>query len=90
VTLLAVFLTAWLGFACLALSQRRHWHAVTGRGGPPRRLVPGLRVLGAAGLILSLSLALWRDGPSFGSLLWVTSLSLMALLVALVLARYQR
>jgi len=84
--LLAVFLSAYTGFACFALSQLRHWRAVIG-GPPPRRgVVLALRSLGSMLLGASLVLALLRDGPSFGSLLFATSLSLAAMAVAFTLA----
>jgi len=85
--LAAVFLTAWLGFALLALSQSKHWCQVTGTETPPSRT----RVIvhrSAASLLLttSLALALLRDGPSFGSLLWATMISIAALAAAFTLA----
>jgi len=81
-----VFITAWLGFACLALGQARHWRAVVGGSPPGRRVVLALRGLGTGLLGASLALALLRDGASFGSLLWATALSLAALAVAFTLA----
>ena len=89
VLLMAVFLSACVGFACLALSQRRHWCRVLG-GGPPRPAVFVLRTLGSAMLGLSLVVALLRDGPSFGSLLWATAISVAALAVAFILAWFAR
>jgi hypothetical protein len=83
--LMAVFLSACAGFACLALSQRRHWAQVLS-GEPPRPTVFVLRTLGSALLLLSLIIALLRDGPSFGSLLWATAISVAALAVAFTLA----
>lgn len=85
VLLMAVFLSACAGFACLALSQRRHWVQVLS-GEAPRPTVICLRTLGSALLGLSLVMALLRDGPSFGSLLWATAISLAALAVAFTLA----
>jgi len=84
--LLAVFISAYTGFACFALSQVRHWRAVIS-GSPPRRgVVLVLRSLGSMLLGASLALALVRDGPSFGSLLFATNLSLAALAVVFTLA----
>jgi len=45
------------------------------------RLVIPLRASGFAFLLLALVLALLRDGASFGSLLWVTMISVSALAV---------
>jgi len=45
-----------------------------------------LRGAGAGMIALSLVLALMREGPGFGSLLWATMISLAALAVAFTLA----
>jgi len=85
--LAAAFATAWLGFALLALSQVRHWRQVTGAETPPSRTrVIAYRAIAATLLTISLGLALLRDGPSFGSLLWATMISIAALAVAFTLA----
>ena len=63
--LMAVFLSACAGFACLALSQRRHWAQVLS-GEPPRPTVFVLRTLGSALLLLSLIVVLLRDGRASG------------------------
>ena len=78
----ALFLSAYLGFALLALGQARQWRRVSGAPPPDRIRILALRLLGAAGLALSLTLSLLRDGPSFGSLLWTTTISLAALAIA--------
>ncbi len=44
-----------------------------------------LRVAGAGGILVSIPLALWRDGMEFGVLLWCTLLSVAAVTVALAL-----
>ena len=85
VLLMAVFLSAFAGFTCLALSQRRHWARVL-TSEPSRPAVIFLRTLGSTVLALSLIIAILRDGPSFGSLLWATAISLAALAVAFTLA----
>jgi len=84
--LLTLLAAAYAGFALLALSQARHWRTVVGAAALPRRRVLVLRTLGGALIALSLILALMRDGPSFGSLLWATAISLAALAVAFTLA----
>jgi len=84
--LLAVFPSAYVGFACFALSQVRHWRAVVGDPPPRRMIVLALRSIGTGLLGASLALALVRDGPSFGSLLWATAISIAALAVAFSLA----
>jgi len=85
-SLLALLVTAYAGFALLALSQAQHWRAVVGAVALPRRRVRGLRAIGGASLALSLFIAFVRDGPSFGSLLWATAISAAALAVAFTLA----
>jgi len=84
--LLALLAAACAGFALLALSQARHWRTVIGAAALPRRRVLVLRAIGGALIALSLILSLLRDGPSFGSLLWATAISLAALAVAFTLA----
>ena len=84
---------AYFGFALFALSQARHWRRVVDNDRPTARQRWLLRGLGFLALILSLALALWRDGPSFGALLWATLLSAAAASVAFTLtwrARYLR
>ena len=86
VLLLGTALAAYLGFALLALGQGRHLRRVAALD-PPRGLrLLALRVAAGIALALSLTLALLRDGPSFGALLWATAVSLAALAVALTLA----
>jgi len=84
--LLGVFAAAYAGFALLALSQQRHWNSVAGTTPPCRVQIIVLRAVGGAMIALSLVLALMRDGPSFGSLVWATAISLAALAVAFTLA----
>jgi len=48
--------------------------------------VSAYRAIAATLLTTSLALALLRDGPSFGSLLWATTISLAALALAFMLA----
>lgn len=84
--LLAALLgAAYLGCAALALSQRRHWHALTGGTAPTPLQALLLRGLGSLGVALSLVLGLVRDGPSFGAILWATALSAAAAAVAFTL-----
>ena len=83
--LAGIVAAAYLGFALLALTQTRPWQQVDQTAPPTsiRRLV--LRTLGGLALLLSLVLCLVRDGPSFGSLLWATAVSLAAAAVAFTL-----
>lgn len=84
--LIAAAVTAYAGFACLALSQTRHWRQVAGSTtatSPPKT---SLRTTGALCLAVSLALALLRDGPAFGSLLWIVLLSVCAFGVAITLS----
>lgn len=86
VLLIGTFGAAYVGFALLALSQTRHWRRVLDAPPPSFRQPRMLRALGGAAIGLSLALALLRDGPGFGALLWATVLSLVALAVAFTLA----
>jgi hypothetical protein len=86
ILLLAVFATAYLGFAALAMSQDRHWHHLGGGRHCPPRTRMLLRVAGYLLLFLALVLALVRDGASFGSLLWATIITVGALCVVATLS----
>ena len=86
ILLLAVFACAYLGFAALAMSQDRHWHHLGGGRHCPRRTCRVLRGAGWALLLAALMLALVRDGASFGSLLWVTVITVGALSVVATLS----
>ena len=84
--LVAASLASYGGFACLALAMPCHWRDASGQrvNVAPHRtwLRPcGFLLLGTAYI-----LCLYRDGPSFGSLLWVVLISAAAIAVALTLA----
>ncbi|WP_421710211.1 DUF3325 family protein [Algihabitans sp.] len=83
--LIATALAAYLGFALLALGQARPWQRVAQTLPPTGLRLLALRTLGGLALTLSLGLALLRDGPSFGALLWATAITLAALAVAFTL-----
>ena len=84
--LIAIAAAAYLGFALLALSQGRHWRSVTGTTTRTALEAFVLRALAGLALATSLAIALLRDGPSFGALLWATVLSTAAIAVAFTLA----
>jgi hypothetical protein len=84
--LVTLVVACYFGFALLALSQDRHWHHVEGTRHCPPRLVIPLRCAGFASLLLALTLALFRDGASFGALLWATMISMGAFAVVATLA----
>lgn len=73
------------GFMLLALSQDQHRRA----NGLPLlkgQTRVGQRVVGYVLLALALPLALWRDGPGFGTLLWAALLSVAAYAVTFTLS----
>lgn len=74
---------AFAGCALLALSQPRHWQAVTGSATIPPR---SSRRLGGGLVLASLVTCIWRDGASFAALLWPLLLMAGALGVSAVLA----
>lgn len=85
-SLLFASLAGYGGFACLALAMPEHWERCAGRPGPcavhRRRLrLSGALMLSAAGLA-----CIWRDGASFGILLWGGLMSAGGVGVALTLA----
>jgi len=75
-----------IGFAWLALAMDAHWRQV--HEGVP--LTAGaritLRMLGAAGLLISAVLCFIADRPSMAALVWVMLLAASAPLIALTLA----
>ena len=73
------------GFALIALTQAQHRNRVAGAPALQRRRAWGQRALAAAFLAMALPIALWRDTPSFGAILWVLSLSVGAQLVTAAL-----
>lgn len=82
--LLAACLLAYAGFACLALAMPEHRVLVGDRAtrlASPRQL----RGLGAGLLGGACGLCLYRDGASFGSLLWLVLISAAGLAVAFTL-----
>lgn len=84
--LIALALVSYLAFVLLALSQDRHWLRAGGRQGCPARLVAPMRAAGYGLLLAAFGLALLRDGPSFGSLLWTAMLTVAALGVVATLS----
>jgi uncharacterized protein DUF3325 len=80
------FAVAYLSFAQLALAQREHWRAVSGRArgdaGPSPAAARRRRRAGALGLALSVCACWLARGASFGSLLAVFCLTLSAWAVA--------
>jgi len=76
---------AFVGFALIALSMPRHWQQVVASPQPVRARRSG-RALGSGLLAAALALCVLFDGWSFGLILWVTTLSAAAILVAFVLA----
>ena len=83
---IGILTLAYLGWGLLALGQERHWRRVAGTTSRTPFLILLLRGLGGVALAASFAIALLSDGPSFGTLLWVTMLSLSAIAVAFTLA----
>lgn len=80
--LAATVLLSGVGFGLLALSQKAH------RGALPHALPPlPLRLAGAALLATSLAPAVVRDGWMFGSVLWITVLTVSASVVVALLVK---
>ena len=82
--LLAALMACIAGMGWLALSMQPHalqvWGAI-----PSHATVRALRVLGALGLAVALSLCLMADHVSMAVLVWVMTLAASALLVAFTL-----
>lgn len=60
----------WVGFAALALSQNKHWAAVTSEHTCPDITARALRTFGWIALATSVVPSVLRDGYAFGLLLW--------------------
>lgn len=84
-SLVAVFATAFAGFMLFALSQPRHWRTFFPKSIITRSMNVVFRVTATAVLCISLAVALWRDGASFGALLWSVAISLAGLAVVAIL-----
>ncbi|CAD2226264.1 conserved membrane hypothetical protein [Pseudoalteromonas sp. 3J6] len=80
--LIASFVCAYVGLSCWAISQTQHWRTVIGGPFPSQEMVRTQRFFGMVMVALSLIIALFNDGFSFGALVWVLILSLAAILVA--------
>lgn len=85
--LLAAGLASYSAWACMALAMPRHWWAdANGQGVACAPHRTWLRPFGFALLGLGYALCVYRDGPGFGSVLWVLLVSAAAIAVALTLA----
>jgi hypothetical protein len=73
------------GFACLALAMPDHWARAGGAVEDHARRGRRLRLAGALMLCVALAICIWRDGASFGAILWVILLTASAIGVALTL-----
>ena len=88
--LLLASAASYAGFACFALAMPDHWESAGGDPGEQGARRHGLRLTGSVMLSLALALCVWRDGASFGPLLWVLLMSASAIAVALTLTWYPR
>ncbi|HYM86317.1 MAG TPA: DUF3325 domain-containing protein [Pseudoxanthomonas sp.] len=79
------FSTSILGFVLLALAMSRHWSEVTGQAALSEVRIKVLRAAGFSALAVGLALAVFAQGPGFGSVLWVMALTTSAAAVALTL-----
>jgi hypothetical protein len=86
-TLLMLFaiVAGYAGFACLALAMPDHWESAGGDPGKHAQRRDGLRLWGPLMLWSAFAICLWRDGPSFGTLLWVMLMSASGIAVAFTL-----
>ena len=82
---LAGLMAAWLGFALLALSQERHLSRFYQSNSHPVLSRRAQRAIGFIAIGVSLVCCIAGQGASFGSLLWVLSLSATAMATALTL-----
>jgi hypothetical protein len=78
-------LASVFGFALLALSQDRHWSAVTGLDEGHHVSCAPLRGSGLAAQAVAWVLWVSAEGPGFGALLWGVSTTAAAMAIALTL-----
>lgn len=83
--LLCASIAGYAGFACLALSMPDNWAKAGGAADGHAGRRPGLRLCGALMLCATLALCIWRDGASFGAMLWIILLTASAIAVAFTL-----
>lgn len=86
VLLTLALLSSATGLSWLALAMETHWKQVHTTPAPGRGKTRLLRLLGCLALLVSLSLCLSVDHPSMAALVWIMTLALSALMIALVLA----
>ena len=86
VLLFVSFAASWLGLALFAYSQAKHRKAMAVARTPLRQQLMIRRGAGVLLLLAALLLTYLRDGPSFGTVLWLLLLSLAAVTVTFVLA----
>ncbi|MET0320980.1 MAG: DUF3325 domain-containing protein [Duganella sp.] len=83
--LLVAVLVTVAGMGWLALSMDSHWEQVRGSAACPPSTVQSLRVLGGVALLTSLVLCMMVDSASMAALVWVMSVALATVVVALTL-----
>ncbi len=83
--LIAASLASYGGFACLALAMPNHWAEASGQRGDVASNRRWLRSVGFFMVGVAYVLCVYRDGLSFGSVLWVVLISAAAIAVALTL-----
>lgn len=84
--LLLAFVASLLGMAWLALAMDEHWQQARGPGLPGAATQRLLRFVAGMALAVSLWACFLADHPSMAPLVWIMSLAVAALLVALLLA----
>ena len=84
--LAVAFLSAFVGMSWLALAMKPHWVQVRSAVPHHEPSARRLRWFGATSLMLSLAICLALDHTSMACLVWVMTLSVSALLVAMALA----
>jgi hypothetical protein len=76
--------------AWLALAMKPHWAQVQSTKPHTAAVARRLRVAGAVALLLSLAASLGADHPSMALLVWVMTLSVSAVIVAMALAYWPK
>ena len=83
--LLAAYVSTVAGMGWFALTLDTHWEQVRGAVKQPVSVVRRLRVLGIAGLAVSVGLCLKVDHASMATLVWIMMLAGAAVTIAFTL-----
>jgi hypothetical protein len=86
--LATIMACTYLAPGLIALSQKRHWHNTLPQVTQTQAIRWGLRMAGIFLMLLAFTVALLRDGPAFGSVLFVVASIANCLVAAISINLY--